>query len=358
MGEYIGKNRAARLWAKIKSGFLSTKGGTVTGNVAIEDGTLTVGDKRPDNPLIAYGDRLILGKTGIRYDGLIATLKEAVNVFGIDGKWVDVSGATREATDAERGLMSAADKKRLDGIYHNAIVFVPEDYADLNNINVSLTYNFIMKRYNDVTGTYEEEATGLVIPSASADHAGLMSVQDKSRLDVIHNAGAVKSIYFNESYGSGVELGVTRINPNGSGNDIEEYVQIPNATPTDCGVMSDLDKEKLDRFVFGPELVTAVGTIGILNGTSNADFRKIVAAAAKVKVPRVIYGGTNGTCAATYTCVVDNKGTVTLMLHGGGVGAWYQDMNSLSGTVANDMITLDGVLNAAKDDVTFEYTNY
>lgn len=52
------------------------------------------------------------------------------------------------------------------------------------------------------------------------------------------------------------------------------------------------------------------------------------------------------------------KGTVTLTLLGGGVGAWYKDMNSLAGVISNDMITFNGFVNSAQTDVSFSYELY
>lgn len=199
------------------------------------------------------------------------------------------------ASNTEDGLMSAEDKKRLGAIYNSVVSFVPVEYADLNNVKSSLTYNFIIKTYNNVSGLYEEETAGLVIPSASADNAGLMSAQDKV---------------------------------------------------------------KMGRFVFGPVLTTATGDINILNSQPNEGFRQIVAAAAKVKEARVIYGDTAGAADATYTCVVGDKGAITLTLQGGGIGAIYKDINNLSGTISSDMITLNGSLSAVDGDVTFEYVEY
>lgn len=199
------------------------------------------------------------------------------------------------ASSTEDGLMSAEDKKRLGAIYNSVVSFVPAEYADLNNVKNSLTYNFIIKTYNNVSGLYEEETAGLIIPSASADNAGLMSAEDKV---------------------------------------------------------------KMGRFVFGPVLTTATGDINILNSQPNEGFRQIVAAAAKVKEARVIYGDTAGVADATYTCVVGDKGAITLTLQGGGIGAIYKDINNLSGTISSDMITLNGSLSAVDGDVTFEYVEY
>lgn len=130
------------------------------------------------------------------------------------------------------------------------------------------------------------------------------------------------------------------------------------ATDKVDGLMSVADKAKLDKFVFGPTLVTAVGNISILNSSNNSAFRSVIAAACKAKTHKVIYGDTNGNASATYTCVVGDKGTVTLTLQGGGVGAWYKDMNSLAGVISNDMITFNGFVNSAQTDVSFSYELY
>lgn len=130
------------------------------------------------------------------------------------------------------------------------------------------------------------------------------------------------------------------------------------ASNTEDGLMSAEDKVKMGRFVFGPVLTTATGDINILNSQPNEGFRQIVAAAAKVKEARVIYGDTAGAADATYTCVVGDKGAITLTLQGGGIGAIYKDINNLSGTISSDMITLNGSLSAVDGDVTFEYVEY
>lgn len=195
---------------------------------------------------------------------------------------------------------------------------------------------------------------------ASAAKAGAMSKEDytllhetatglatlKGRVDNLVSAGGEPNVLESVKV-NGTALAVT-----------DKAVNIPAASSTTDGVMSAEDKVKMGRFVFGPVLTTATGDINILNSQPNEGFRQIVAAAAKVKEARVIYGDTAGAADATYTCVVGDKGAITLTLQGGGIGAIYKDINNLSGTISSDMITLNGSLSAVDGDVTFEYVQY
>lgn len=467
MGEYIGKDRAARLWAKIKSEFLKNGSGiTVSteskgvsdikvmgndinmtcrpadGSDTNADGNINIyGNVEPsDCPTIeestvnvASADTLSVGvidklakvvKSWMKFSQTLLTMSaetiernansieercEQFQVYqttesngsgctfkvapeGIVGvtPYFKIGISSRAAIDYKS--VSGGDEIMLRGSATNNITVGPtqnkivgntlfkDGELTMENQYGSLIITPRLQKAFDISGMvpavgrrYELSATELdafkMTPAAITDLVDQGSVRlsdgNVSAYATItaNGSDSIQQLIFSMKFDrkSTVEMRLTYLD--GGETPVEGVVlRLKNydiASNTEDGLMSAEDKVKMGRFVFGPVLTTATGEINILNSHQpNEGFRQIVAAAAKVKEARVIYGDTAGAADATYTCVVGDKGAITLTLQGGGIGAIYKDINNLSGTISSDMITLNGSLSAVDGDVTFEYVEY
>ena len=118
-----------------------------------------------------------------------AVTKEDITALGIPGQ--DTNTTYGAATESVNGLMSAADKKKLDGVATGANAYTHPGYtarsSGLYKITVDSTGHI-----SDVTAVTKEDITALGIPgqdtnttygAATESVNGLMSAADKKKLD-------------------------------------------------------------------------------------------------------------------------------------------------------------------------------
>jgi len=184
------------------------------------------------------------------------------------------------ATTTLAGVMSAADKSKLNGIPSGGGVGV-------TNLTVS----------RDAASVTVLSDTGLdaIISAASATEAGVMSAADKTKLNGIPSSGGVTNLTFSRD-----AVSVTVISDTG------QDAPLPAATASLAGVMSAADKTKLDgitgtggsgstnlSFTRTSDTVTIVsdtGTDAILP-VANVDSAGIMSAADKTKLDGISSGG-------------------------------------------------------------------
>jgi hypothetical protein len=149
------------------------------------------------------------------------------------------------ATTSLAGLLTGADKTKLDGIAAGAQV----------NVATNLTYSTAA-----TTGTVNSSTgTNATIPAATTSLAGLMTNADKTKLDGIA-AGAQVNV--------GTDLGITgtgdtRTVTSSTGTN----VTIPVATTTTAGWLSTADKTKLDGIQAGAQVNVATN-LSVTGGTT------------------------------------------------------------------------------------------
>jgi hypothetical protein len=142
------------------------------------------------------------------------------------------------ATTALAGLLTGADKTKLDGIQAGAQVNVAT--------NLGITGTGDTRTITSSTGT------GITVPTATTTTAGWLSTADKTKLDGIA-AGAQVNV--------GTDLGIT-----GTGDtrtitsSTGANVTVPVATLTTAGLMSLGDKTKLDGIATGATANTGTVT--------------------------------------------------------------------------------------------------
>ena len=144
------------------------------------------------------------------------------------GDYSDLEGTPSEATTSTAGLMSAADKAKLDGI---------EEGATTNSSDATL-----LNRANH-TGTQAiSTITGLqdaLNSKAEIDDDATEETSTWSSSKIQQELSAVAS-------GEGYVVSVQGVEPDETGN-----VDIPEATTSDAGLMSASDKAKLDGIEAG-----------------------------------------------------------------------------------------------------------
>ena len=193
-----------------------------------------------------------------------ADANNAIQIKTVDG----VQGLYVEATEVgsasaeEDGLMTAEDKAKLDGIEAGAEVNVIEG-VKLNGIDIALDANRV---------------ADIVIDNASADAAGLMSKEDKAKLDTVaENAkdNLIEKVSFN-----GVEVAV---------EDKEAKIVIAEATEDAAGLMSAADKVALagkqDKLTAGTHVeITEENVINVNLPTASAETAGVVKVGEGLKI--------------------------------------------------------------------------
>lgn len=161
--------------------------------------------------------------------------KGEANVYG---KTQDRSKSLLAATQSLAGLMSAADKVKLDGLDPNALTKISAD-SDANKVTVSITKDNGLNE--DTTETFD-------FPQVSSDKAGTMTAKDKVELDRISTANfALGDVTPNETT-VGIAATKTKVE---DGTVEQNPITLPASTKDLAGVQSAADKKKFDSLPLG-----------------------------------------------------------------------------------------------------------
>jgi hypothetical protein len=188
-----------------------------------------------------------------------AVTKGDITALGIPGQ--DTNTTYDDASQTAHGLMTAEDKKKLDGIANGANAYThPSATAYASGLYKITTNN--LGHVTAATAVTKSDITALGIPSnsdATSTSSGLMSSTDKTKLDGIASGA---NNYTHPSYTSHVN-GLYKITVDDKGHisnassvtksDITA-LGIPSnsdATSTSSGLMSADDKKKLDNIANG-----------------------------------------------------------------------------------------------------------
>ena len=192
-----------------------------------------------------------------------AVTKGDITALGIPGQ--DTNTTYNDASQSAHGLMTAADKKKLDGIANGANAYShPSATAYASGLYKITTNN--LGHVTAATAVTKSDITSLGIPSnsdATSTSSGLMSADDKKKLDGIANGANAYShpTYTNRSKGlykfSVDETGHVNSVTDVSKDDITALgipakdTTYPISTTTNDGLMSADDKKKLDGIPVG-----------------------------------------------------------------------------------------------------------
>ena len=145
----------------------------------------------------------------------------------------DGTAVINAATQSAAGVLSAADKTKLDGLNTDSI----------NDISVKSDANKATITFVSDNGNEEDISTTIDFPISTSSAAGTMSAKDKTELDRINTAnfalGAVTSA------ASTVRIAASKTNVT-DGTTAANNITLPAATQSAAGVLSAADKTKLD----------------------------------------------------------------------------------------------------------------
>ena len=141
--------------------------------------------------------------------------------------------SVNSATQSIAGLMSAADKVKLDGLNIN----------NVSNISFSSDAAKVTATISKDNGNAADISTTVNLPVASSTSAGSMSATDKIELDRISTANFALGAVTPTTSTVGIAASKTTIS---SGASAANNITLPAATQSVAGVMTAADKVKLD----------------------------------------------------------------------------------------------------------------
>lgn len=141
--------------------------------------------------------------------------------------------SVNSVTQSVAGLMSAADKVKLDGLNIN----------NVSNISFSSDAAKVTATISKDNGNAADTSTTVNLPAASSTSAGSMSATDKIELDRISTANFALGAVTPTTSTVGIAASKTTIS---SGASAANNITLPAATQSVAGVMTAADKVKLD----------------------------------------------------------------------------------------------------------------
>lgn len=191
-----------------------------------------------------YADNVIMDGIIDFYNGWSITQSSATTLtITLTGKrwnantraWEAISKplSVNSVTQSVAGLMSAADKVKLDGLNIN----------NVSNISFSSDAAKVTATISKDNGNAADTSTTVNLPVASSTSAGSMSAADKIELDRISTANFALGAVTPTASTVGIAASKTTIS---SGASAANNITLPAATQSAAGVMTAADKVKLD----------------------------------------------------------------------------------------------------------------
>lgn len=221
----------------------------------------------------------------------------------------DGTAVINAATQSAAGVLSAADKTKLDGLNTDSI----------NDISVTSNANKATITFVSDNGNKEDISTTIDFPISTSSAAGTMSAKDKTELDRINTAnfalGAVTPA------ASSVAIAATKTTIS-TGVSAANNITLPAATSTTAGVMTStqvttlttVDNRKLFGIVKGDTgTATAEAAVDTLTISGGTDLETVATDTTNNDVLTVNHSSVTRTNAA------DATATYTLPASGGSV---------------------------------------
>ena len=198
-----------------------------------------------------------------------STKDKANNQYGEE---VEATKNLLPVTQTLAGVMSAADKVKLDGLDPNSLTDISAA-SDANKVTVTVTKDNGLNA--DTTETFD-------LPQASATKAGTMTSKDKVELDRISTANfALGAVTPNETT-VGIAATKTKINDNTT---VQNPITLPASTPEKAGVQTAADKKRFDSI---PQTV-------VVGEGATSDANKVTVSVNRKTVNKGIYKDDNTT---------------------------------------------------------------
>ena len=145
----------------------------------------------------------------------------------------DGTAVINAATQSAAGVLSAADKTKLDGLNTDSI----------NDISVTSNANKATITFVSDNGNKEDISTTINFPISTTTAAGTMSAKDKTELDRINTANFALGAVTPAASTVGIAASKTNVT---DGTTAANNITLPAATQSAAGVLSAADKTKLD----------------------------------------------------------------------------------------------------------------
>ena len=145
----------------------------------------------------------------------------------------DGTAVINAATQSAAGVLSAADKTKLDGLNTDSI----------NDISVKSDANKATITFVSDNGNEEDISTTIGFPISTSSAAGTMSAKDKTELDRINTANFALGAVTPAASTVGIAASKTNVT---DGTTAANNITLPAATQSAAGVLSAADKTKLD----------------------------------------------------------------------------------------------------------------
>ena len=209
---------------------LDTKFTSITNDheerLVAEEGT---SDALPDT-MVTDVSAITRNDTQLTFKVKTSTKDQENNQYGDE---VEATKNLLPVTQTLAGVMSAADKVKLDGLDPNAITEISAA-SDADKVTVTITKDNGLN--DDTTETFD-------LPVVSADKAGTMTAKDKVELDRINTANfALGAVTPNKTT---VGIAATKTNVE-DGTTVQNPITLPSSTPEKAGVQSAADKKLFD----------------------------------------------------------------------------------------------------------------
>ena len=188
----------------------------------------------------------------------------------------DGTAVINAATQSAAGVLSAADKTKLDGLNTDSI----------NDISVKSDANKATITFVSDNGNEEDISTTIGFPISTSSAAGTMSAKDKTELDRINTANFALGAVTPAASTVGIAASKTNVT---DGTTAANNITLPAATQSAAGVLSAADKTKVDRItgtnhVISQPTTTATSRVITITGINPTDNKAV---SSSITLPKV-----------------------------------------------------------------------
>ena len=188
----------------------------------------------------------------------------------------DGTAVINAATQSAAGVLSAADKTKLDGLNTDSI----------NDISVTSNANKATITFVSDNGNKEDISTTIDFPISTTTAAGTMSAKDKTELDRINTANFALGAVTPAASTVGIAASKTNVT---DGTTAANNITLPAATQSAAGVLSAADKTKVDRItgtnhVISQPTTTATSRVITITGINPTDNKAV---SSSITLPKV-----------------------------------------------------------------------
>ena len=179
----------------------------------------------------------------------------------------DGTAVINAATQSAAGVLTAADKTKLDGLNTDSI----------NDISVTSNANKATITFVSDNGNEEDISTTIDFPISTSSAAGTMSAKDKTELDRINTANFALGAVTPAASTVGIAASKTNVT---DGTTAANNITLPAATQSAAGVLTAADKTKVDRItgtnhVISQPTTTATSRVIIITGINPTDNKAV-----------------------------------------------------------------------------------